>query len=274
MPSFRRPRPRFASGSPPRDPASRRSRDPRARVVAVIALVLAVLLPLQIASATMARLLRPAHVHVGLPAVVDGSAGAAVIAMTARLPDPGLASAASRVSALAIEATQPPPSGSASTRTAAHGHDHPHAHPHPDSHTHTHAGRHAAQPPDHGHAHRKIHSHAASPSSDSVAHRAEPSAPAHTATPDAATAAHARAHAAGIGHHRHAPDSTGVVYVDDGASPQTPGAPATRTADVTVMLLPASPWWLGNNVGSDRLPNAPLHVLAAHYALPGDRPPR
>lgn len=133
--------------------------------MAAIALALAVLIPLEIASATMAKLLRPAHYHVNLHVGHDDAGSGALT--------PPLGAFVDNVKP--IMSVKPAQPSSGTHHGDAHGRDHGHSHS--PSHTGAHSRTHAHNLPqrqDHGHAgspaHRDASELTASRRSEAVAH--------------------------------------------------------------------------------------------------------
>jgi hypothetical protein len=225
----------------------------RSHCTALVALVLAVLMSMQIATTTVARLLWPAHTHVA----ANAQRRDANIDSSCRFP--GACADENGVSAIVDRL----PSSLEKRSTAAsekHGHATVLARvtmlPHPDrlrawlKHADVHlpirTTRHTS-PAEAGSGDEEEHSHI-----DDLAH--------------------ALAHTAGVGHHRHAIGTVGVVYVDDDI-PQLPAKLLIRHSDIS--LLPPLYLLLPSRAGTAVAPPGPPSIpLAAQYATPGDRPPR
>jgi hypothetical protein len=219
----------------------------------LVALVLAVLMSMQIATTTVARLLWPAHTHVA----ANAQRRDANIDSSCRFPgacadENGVSVVIDRLpSSLEKRSTAPPEKHGHATALARVAML---AHPdrlrawleHADVHLPVRTTGHAP-PAEAGSGDDEEHSHI-----------------------DGLT--HALAHAAGVGHHRHALGTVGVVYVDEDI-PQLPVKLPIVPRDISLpppvyLLLPA-------RVGTAAAPSGPPSIpLAAQYSMPGDRPPR
>ena len=226
--------------------------------LAAVALVLAMLMSLQIATQTVTRLLWPAHTHVALQAHHDGAGGH---------------SPCRRLNACAR--------GQGAAATLRHPPAALAAHPAMRAGTPGYAGA-VAQiglPARADHLRLWLeHADARAPlrpAADSPPIEASSAADASAGTEHSHIhiLSHALAHAAGAGYHRHAAETAGVVYIDD-ASPQLPAILLMRSGDISLMLPPAQLLLPIRDLSSSAPSRPPLLALIARYCLPGERPPR
>lgn len=227
------------------------------RRTAVIALVLTVLMSFQIATTTVARLLWPAHTHTVLntqPRAADVDSSCQPSGACAGEND--VFPAADRLSS-SLERPS-------TARTGKYDHATTLAHipmlPRQD---------HLRQWLVHADAHLPIRTRRQTPPAETRAGD-DDSAGSEHAHIKALT--HALAHAAGVGHHRHAFHTIGVVYVDD--DQQLPTTLLIRYSDMSLLLPSAQLLLPVPNRATAAPPGPPSVPLIALYALPGERPPR
>ncbi|WP_219723010.1 hypothetical protein [Xanthomonas arboricola] len=223
------------------------------RIVALaVALALAMLMSFQIATQTVTRLLWPAHTHVASQAQRDGVGDHSPCRwLNACVHGQGAAATARRPHAApAMQAQTPGDAGVAAQIALPARVDH------------------LRLWLEHADAHTPLRPTAnSSPAEDAFAAEAGPE---HS---HIQILSHALAHAAGVGYHRHAAGTTGVVYVDDDG-PQLPAKLLMRSGDISPMLLPAQLLLPIQDLSSAAPSGPPLLALIARYCLPGERPPR
>lgn len=240
----------------PRRPLCARRAKPATshRLLTGIALVLVVLLPLQNATAAMARLWRSAHYH---PSLFTTAAEMRSPERSAEAAYAGVAVAEAAATAVLDAPRRPAPPAllpqPVVESALRHPHPHPHAHAHADQQD---AGR-ASAPRPHPLAAGVGAAEQPLPADD---HRTQ--------------AAHAEVHAVtGVGRHRHDRDDPDVVYVDDGDAPDPPATVPRLQLDGS-MLLPTPLSLPGIAATADGMPRSRAAPLRAHFAVPPDRPPR